>query len=285
MTPENLNRKMIPIPVMEALLDRNRFGMGAPKSKVTVSYGELPDIGVVVPLPQDASDLASIYTWSQDYSSLELAFVTQLDKAGIEAFYLGELSQYGYEVRDAPMMRPEPFRVLGEQAQRPLLLCGGPNQPAWWVAFRSAEAAGHVYVRITLDPQGSPCGSTQRAHRPHEEIMARMPVLALPAGSEVRNLGSSANNRDLTQSATVSGDTSVRAIVEAFADSIIEAGLTLVASEVGNALGLVEWNSPDTGDRGLATVVRYVDDNHKYELSMRIRLGGGAGYSPIRGPV
>lgn len=209
--------KMIPVAQVEALLGQQRFVPGYGGPKVSVSSDTLPELGFVIPLPDDARDIASVHYGDQENESLELVFSSQLSKDEIEYFYTDQLCKRGYSVFDnSMMMKSAAFRVSGEMASRPLLLCGGPKAPAWWVAVHAISGTSTVFVRINLNPEHSPCAQRRRDPDFHRKQMARMPSLAVPVGTEVRNLGSSSSGNETNQNALLSGDTTIADIASSF---------------------------------------------------------------------
>lgn len=268
---------MIPVAQVEALLGRQRFVPGYGEPKVSVSSGVLPELGFAIPLPDDARDIASVHYGNQENESLEFVFSSQLSKDEIEYFYTDQLGKRGYSASDnSMMMNPAAFRVSGESASRPLLLCGGPKAPAWWVAVRTEGGTSAVFVRINLNPEHSPCAQRRRDQDFHRKQVARMPSLAVPVGTEVRNLGSSASGNEINQNALLSGDTTIADIVSSFLSSAAEAKLSVVASETGSAMGYVEWSSGESGDIGIVTVVQYGARVGQFELTSRMRLAPGS---------
>ncbi len=274
---------MIPVTQVESLLEQERFVPGYGGPRVSVSSGTLPDLGFAVPLPENATHLASIHYKDPELGSLELIFSSTLSRDEIESFYKEQLGARGYSVSANAVMQPPVFKVSGEAAMRPLILCGGPKNPAWSIAVRSNISPNTVFIRIHFDPERSPCAQHRGGPEFHRGLMARMPSLSLPAGTKVQNLGSSANNREVSQNASLIGDTSIAEIVSSFLNSLAETRLSVVASEIGSAMGFVEWSSAETGDVGIATVVRFGGSPGQFELTSRMRLGSNSPPTQWRG--
>lgn len=282
--PEN-EILQIPVSRVEALLSQQRFVPTHGGPKVSVSSGTLPELGFDIPLPETAADLASVRYSDLDHESVEIVFSTGLSKTDIETFYKSQLGKRGYSVSDNTMMPPAAFRVSGESSRQPLLLCGGAGDPAFWILVRTDDGGSSVFVRIHLNPERSPCAQHRGGPGFHRAIMARLPSLNVPAGTQVRDLGSSANDRDVHQNATLNGNTTISEIISAFLDSLAEPKFSVLATETHTAMGYVEWLSEETGDVGLVTVVRFSNERDQYELTSRMRIGSksppalGGGFS------
>jgi len=281
--PEDV-RSMIPITQIEALLEQQRFVPGRGGPRVSVSTGALPpDLGIAVPLPENVTGLVSAHYRDPENESLEIIYSSTFARDEIESFYKSQLGVRGYEVSEQPMMPLQAFQVSGETAMRPLILCAGPKSPAWSIATRSGSGPNTVFIRIHFDPSHSPCAHRRSLPEFHRSLMARMPSLSLPANTKVQNLGSSASDRDASQSASLSGETSVAEIVSSFLDSLAETRFSVVASETGSAMGYVEWASEDTGDVGIVTVVCFGNSPGQFELTSKMRLGSGSPPTQGRG--
>ncbi len=280
--PEDM-ASMIPVTQVESLLEQQRFVPGYGGPRVSISSGTLPELGFEVPLPEDATDLASVHYKDPEHGSLELIFSSTLSRDEIESFYIARLGARGYSVSANPMMQPPVFKVSGDAATQPLILCGGPKNPAWTIAVRANSSPNTVFIRIHFDPEHSPCARHRGGPEFHRGLMARMPSLSLPTGTKVQNLGSSANNREVSQHASLSGDTSIAEIVSSFLNSLAETQLSVVASEIGSAMGFVEWSSAETGDVGIVTVVRFGGSAGQFELTSRMRLGSNSSPTQRRG--
>ncbi len=273
--PEDM-ASMVPIAQVESFLEQRQFVPGYGGPRVSVRSGRLPDLGFAVPLPEDATDLTSVHYKDPEHGSLELIFSSTLSRNEIESFYTARLGARGYSVSGNPMVQPPLFKVSGDAATQPLILCGGPKNPAWSIAVRANNSPNTVFIRIHFDPEHSPCAQHRGGPEFHRGLMARMPSLSLPTGTKVQNLGSSANNREVSQHASLSGDTSIAEIVSSFLNSLAETQLSVVASEIGSALGFVEWSSTETGDVGIVTVVRFGGSAGQFELTSRMRHGSNS---------
>lgn len=275
---------MIAVAQVEALLGLQRFVPGYGRPKVSVRSGDLPELGFPIPLPDDASEVASVHYGDQDNELLQLVFSSHLSKDEIEHFYIDQLGKRGYSAIDNLItMNSAAFRVSGEIASGPLVLCGGSQAPAWWIAVHTDVGTSAVFIRINLNPELSPCA--QRRHDPdfHRKLMARMPSLAVPVGTQVRNLGSSSSGNEIRQNALLIGDSAIADIVSSFLSSAAEAKLSVVASETGSAMGYLEWSSEESGDVGIAIVVQYGAREGQFELISLMRLAPGSSSTQSRG--
>lgn len=212
------------------------FGM---MGETTVYIGQLPpsELGIPIPLPQDAQITGSIVRGTNSVEVLTIAHAsTEQAHASYEKLLLASGWQ---QVEDFPM-GPRGF------VDSPMIVRRYCNKNARASLLVNASAADNdsTALRLNLSHDPHPCVSHGMMHR---DIYKYLPNLQTPPGVRLipggysGSGGGNPGSRHVNSAASLATERSVAEIAQAYDDQLSALGWRQVASETGERFACSTW--------------------------------------------